>query len=107
MPLIRRNMAIEGIEINLFHRARPAAFGDLQPAVEVRREARPRRAEPGFNTARAPFLGALAHLVRREEPDRLGARTFSLVRRRAAMGEANAAGVFHLRAEMTVQVFAK
>src|SRR5438552_12591565 len=100
MALVRRNTAIEGIEINLFHRAGPAAFGDLEPAIEVRREARPRRAEPRVDTARTPFLGALAHLVRREEPGRFGARQFAFVRRRAAVGEADAAGVFHLRARM-------
>lgn len=55
----------------------------------------------------APFLGALANLIRREEPCRLGARQFALVRRGAAMREADAAGIFHPRAKMPVQVFAQ
>ena len=107
MPLIRRHAAVEGIEIDLAHRRRPAAFGHGEPLIELRREARPRRAEPRIDAARSPFLCPLADLVGREEPARLGAGQFRFVRRSAAMGEADTPRIFHLIAEVSVQFFAQ
>src|SRR5882724_11228168 len=107
MPLIRRHAAVEGVEIGLLHRRRPAAFGHGEPLIELWREARPGRAESRLDAAWSPFLGALADLVRRKEPGRLGAGQYRLVGGRAAMGEADASGIFHLVAEVPVQLFAQ
>src|ERR1700712_2131348 len=107
MPEIWRHTAVEGIEIGRLHRGRPATLCHIEPLIELWREAGPRGAEALVDPARAPFLGALADLVRRKEPGRLGAGQFGFVRRNAAMGEADLAGIFHLVTEMPVQLFAQ
>src|SRR6266478_8388844 len=103
VPLIRRNTAVQGVKIDLFHRPLAAAFGDLEPSVQHRSKTRPRRAEPGVDAARSPFLGPFANLVGREEPCRLGARQWRFIRRRAAVREPDPPGIFHLVAEMPMQ----
>ncbi len=77
MTLIRRNAAVEGVEIDLLHRRRSAALDHVEPSIEHRDEARPCRAESLVDPAGSPFPGALADLVGREEPGRLGAGQFA------------------------------
>src|SRR5947207_14938588 len=107
MPLVRRHAAVEGVEIGLLHRRRPAAFGHGEPLIEFWCEAGPCRAESRVDAARSPLLGPLADLIRRKEPGWLGAGQYRLVGGGAAMGEADASGIFHLLAKMPVQFFAQ
>src|SRR5262245_52344850 len=100
MAFVRRNTAVQGIQIDVFHGLRTAALRHLQPSIEVRRKARPRRAKALVDAARTPLLGALADMVRGKEPARLGARQHRFVGRGAAMGEADPAGIFYSLAEV-------
>src|SRR5437879_6170147 len=107
MPQVRRDAAVEGIEIGRLHRGWPATLGHIEPLVELRREAAPCGAEPLVDATRSPFPRPLADLVRREEPCRLGAGQLGFVRRNSAVGEADLSGIFHLVAEVPVQSLAK
>src|ERR1700733_4475911 len=103
MALIRRNAAVQRIEIGLLHRRRSFALDHVEPGIEHRGKARPCAAESAFDPARSPFLGAFADLVGGEEPDRLGARQWRLRRRSAAMGDPGPSGIFYLGAEMPMR----
>src|SRR5581483_6463136 len=103
MALSRRNTSLERIEIDPLHGLASAAIDNREPIVEVRRKADPGGAELLLDAARSPLPRALADLVGREEPGRLGAGQRRLIGRACAMGEADAAGVLHLIAEMLVQ----
>src|SRR5664279_3951025 len=103
VTLLRRHAAAQRVEINLLHRILAPAFDHVEPSIQPRGKTGPRRAEPLLDAAGTPFPGAFANLVGREEPARPGARQFGLVRRRAAVGEPDAPGIFHSIAEMPVQ----
>src|SRR5579883_1023054 len=100
MALIRRNTSLERIEIDPLHGVASPAIDNGEPIVEVRCKAGPGRAELILDAARSPLPRALADLVGREEPGRLGAGQRRLIGRTCAMGEADAAGVFHVIAEI-------
>ena len=68
MPLIGRHPAGQCIAIDILDGDRATALGNLERLFQQRQESRPRRVEAGINAARSPFFGALANLVRREEP---------------------------------------
>src|SRR6266568_3037764 len=106
-PLIRRHAAVEGVEIGPLNRRRSAVLDHFHPLIQLWGEGGPCGAKPFVETARTPILGALADMIGGEEPARLGARQFWIVGRRAAMSEPDAAGIFHVVAEMPVQLLAQ
>src|SRR5688500_19805110 len=60
MALIRRNAAVQRIEIDLLHVGWPTAYGHGEPLVQHGHETHPRRAEPRLDAARSPFFCMLA-----------------------------------------------
>src|SRR5207237_4144803 len=57
MRLVRRNAAVQCVEIDPPHSLRPACIRDREPAIEPRGKVAPRRPEPGLDAARPPRLG--------------------------------------------------
>src|SRR5258708_39816844 len=107
VALLGRNAPLQRVEIDLPHRLRSAALDHGQASLEPRRKARPCRAKTLLYAARAPFLGALADLVGREEPARLCAGQLALVGIGGAMCQSDAHRAFHLVTKMTVQLGAQ